>query len=306
MDRGRKMIRYSGAVRMGVSGENITVAVLDTGAMPHPDIADRFQMFRDFTKNNRVSAYDDCGHGTHINGILAGNGRLSGGRLHGIAPKANLINIKILDHKGEGDADSMLRALQWIMDHRAEYRIRILNLSVAVYRMEDVQKLRELSDMLEELCERGILVITAAGNRGPEPGSISGLAAGAKVLTVGCHDYGYRDANGKSCETHSGRGMPGEEIRKPDLVAPGTDISSCSFSYGRGRKVLWGYTSKTGTSMAVPIVSGAAALLLQRYPDMSVYMLKRKLQESTTDLREERIKQGYGMLNLEKMFYPVN
>ena len=200
MDRVRKMIRYSGAVRMGVSGENITVAVLDTGAMPHPDIAERFQMFRDFTKNNRISAYDDCGHGTHINGILAGDGRLSGGRLHGIAPKANLINIKILDHKGEGDADSMLRALQWIMDHRAEYRIRILNLSVAVYRMEDVQKLRELSDMLEELCERGILVITAAGNRGPEPGSISGLAAGAKVLTVGCHDYGYRDANGKSCD----------------------------------------------------------------------------------------------------------
>ena len=58
--------------------------------------------------------------------------------------------------------------------------------------------------------------------------------------------------------------------------------------------------------MAVPIVSGAAALLTEKYPDMGVYMLKRKLQESTTDLYEAQIKQGYGMLNLEKMFYPVN
>lgn len=305
MDRVRRMIRYSGAVKMGLSGKGVTVAVLDSGAMPHPDIADRLKIFMDFTKNHRMSAYDDCGHGTHINGIIAGNGKLSGGQLHGIAPAAALVNIKILDHRGEGNADSMLYALQWVMEHRKEYNIRILNLSVAVYRMEDLRKLRELSGMLERLCESGVLVITAAGNRGPEPGSISGLAAGARVLTVGCHDYGYKDAKGRSCETHSGRGIPGAEIAKPDLVAPGTDIVSCGFSYGRQRNIKWGYESKTGTSMAVPIVSGSAALLLEKYPEMSVYMLKKKLQESTTDLHEKRIKQGFGMLNLEKMFYPV-
>ena len=305
MDRVRRMIRYSGADRMGISGKGVTAVILDSGAMPHPDIADRFKLFMDFTEKRRIASYDDCGHGTHINGILAGNGRLSGGRLHGIAPATELINIKILNHKGEGNADSMLYALQWVMHHRKEYDIRILNLSVAVYRMEDEKKLRELSDMLEKLCERGVLVITAAGNRGPEPGTISGLAAGARVLTVGCHDYGYKDAKGRSCETHSGRGFPGAEIGKPDLVAPGTDILSCSYSYGRRRNILWDYSSKTGTSMAVPIVSGAAALLLEKYPGMSSYMLKKKLQESTTDLHEKRNKQGYGMLNLEKMFYPV-
>ncbi len=305
MERVRKMIRYSGAIRAGVTGEGITVAVLDSGVMPHPDIRGQILAFRDFTGNDQSRAYDDCGHGTHINGILAGNGSMSGGRMQGVAPGCRLINGKILDHKGEGDADSMLAALQWVLTLQKKYHIRILNLSVAVYQMEDERKLKELSDMLEYFCEKGILVVTAAGNRGPKPGSISGLAASCKVLTVGCHDYGYRDAKGKSCETHSGRGTP-SEVRKPDLVAPGTDIASCGFEYGRGRKLIWGYTSKTGTSMAVPIVSGAAALLLEKYPDMSVYMLKRKLQESTTDLHEERIKQGYGMLNLEKMFYPVN
>lgn len=305
MERVKKMIRYSGAVRAGVGGKGVSIAVLDSGIMPHPDLMERMAVFRDFTSLRKSSAYDDCGHGTHINGILAGNGSLSEGRLQGMAPQCRLINGKILDHKGEGDADSMLNALQWVLQLHKEQNIRILNLSVAVYQMEDVQKLKELSDMLDHLCERGILVVTAAGNRGPKPGSISGLAASSKVLTVGCHDYGYRDAKGKSCEMHSGRGTPGE-VRKPDLVAPGTDISSCGFEYRRGKNIVWGYTAKTGTSMAVPIVSGAAALLTEKYPDMGVYMLKRKLQESTTDLYEAQIKQGYGMLNLEKMFYPVN
>ncbi len=305
MERVRKMIRYSGAERAGVTGKGVTVAVLDSGVALHPDIRERIELFRDFTENNYHDVYDDCGHGTHINGILAGDGKMSDGRIAGIAPQCRLINGKILNRKGEGDANHMLQALQWIAEIREEYQIRILNLSVAVYRMEDVQKLKALSDMLEYLCERGILVVTAAGNRGPEVGTISGLAASSKVLTVGCHDYGYCDAMGRSCETHSGRGTPGE-IRKPDLVAPGTDILSCSFDVVRGRKQIWKYASKTGTSMAVPIVSGAAALLLEKYPDMGVYMLKRKLQESTTDLHEAQIKQGYGMLNLEKMFYPAN
>ena len=97
----------------------------------------------------------------------------------------------------------------------------------------------------------------------------------------------------------SGRGRYGLEIRKPDLVAPGTEIYSCAHRPARGRK--WGYTAKTGTSMSVPIVAGAAALLMEQYPQMSAYMVKRKLQLSTTDLHENYAKQGYGMLNMEKL-----
>lgn len=306
MDRVRKLIRCSAADRIGLTGNGIVAAVLDSGVMMHPDFQDRMILFQDFTKAGRINAYDDCGHGTHINGILAGSGKLSGKRYRGIAPGCRLINGKILNQKGEGDSDAMLRALEWILKEKKRYHIRILNLSIAVYQMQDFKKLKLLSDMLERICDEGILVVTAAGNRGPEYGSISGLAESSKVLTVGCHDFGYRDAEGKSCEAHSGRGIPGGEIRKPDLVAPGTDITACGYEFGRKRNIIWGYTSKTGTSMSVPIVSGAAALLLERYPDMSVYMMKRKIQNSTTDLHENRAKQGYGILNLEKMFYPVS
>lgn len=305
MDRVRKLIRYNCIERMGLVGRNSVVAVLDSGVMLHPDIRDQVVMFRDFTKAGKLAPYDDCGHGTHINGILAGNGLLSNGQYKGIAPECRIINGKILNEKGEGECEAMLRALEWIIKEKESYGIRILNLSIAIYRMQDKSKLKMLCDMLEHMCDLGILVVTAAGNHGPEYGSISGIAGSNKVLTVGCHDFGYRDANGKSCEMHSGRGIPGEVIRKPDLVAPGTDITSCGYEYSKGR-IRWGYISKTGTSMSVPIVVGAAALLMEGYPDISVYMMKRKLQESTTDLHENRTKQGYGMLNLEKMFYPVS
>lgn len=305
MDRVRKMIRYGCVDRLGLSGSGITVAVLDSGVMMHPDFADRMILFRDFTKRGKIGAYDDCGHGTHINGILAGDGRISNGQFQGIAPGCQLINAKILNHKGEGDSEGMLRALEWLLEIRKEYRIRILNLSIAVYQMQDLHMLRALEDMLERLSDEGILVVTAAGNHGPGLGTISELAAGAKVLTVGCHDFGYRDAHGRTCELHSGRGIPGGEICKPDLVAPGTDIAACGFQMRRNGRAEWGYVRKTGTSMSVPIISGAAALLLEKYPQMGVYMAKRKIQKSTTDLHEERFKQGYGMLNLEKMFFPV-
>lgn len=299
MDRVKRLIRYACAKRLQLYGRGVRIAVLDSGIAPHPDLTGRTIEFRDFTKQARIGAYDDCGHGTHINGILAGNGFMSDGRYSGMAPECELINAKILHADGEGDSAALLRALEWVLGLHKKRRIHILNLSLAVYGLEDERMLLEMSRMLEYVSEKGILVVTAAGNGGPAYGTISQIAQSSRVLTVGCHDFGYTDKKGRSCEMRSGRGRYGLEIRKPDLVAPGTEIYSCAHRPARGRK--WGYTAKTGTSMSVPIVAGAAALLMEQYPQMSAYMVKRKLQLSTTDLHENYAKQGYGMLNMEKL-----
>lgn len=301
MDRVKRLIRYACADRLQLNGRSVRIAVLDSGVAPHPDLAGRTILFRDFTRQARLGAYDDCGHGTHINGILAGSGIMSGGKYSGMAPACELINAKILQADGEGDSKALLRALEWVLQLHKKQRVHILNLSLAVYGLEDERMLMEMSQMLEYVSEKGILVVTAAGNGGPAYGTISQIALSSRVLTIGCHDFGYKDKKGHSCEMRSGRGVYGLEIRKPDLVAPGTEIYSCAHRPSRMRGRGWGYTAKTGTSMSVPIVAGAAALLLEQQPHMSPYMVKRKLQLSTTDLHENYAKQGYGMLNMEKL-----
>lgn len=114
-------------------GAGITIAVLDSGVSRHPDLAGKIAGFRDFSKSRNQSGadspFDDNGHGTHVCGIHCGSGLASGGRYRGIAPGARLIVGKVLDDKGEGEAESLLEAMDWILSVREKYAIRILNLS---------------------------------------------------------------------------------------------------------------------------------------------------------------------------------
>lgn len=298
MQRVRKQIE----VPEGTCKEaGVTVAVLDTGIGRHPDLTGKLICFRDFVGNRRLM-YDDNGHGTHVCGIICGSGELSGGRYQGIAPASRLVVGKILDAKGDGMAEHMLKALQWVASMREIYRIRILNISVGLGNMTSAEKEKQLQKQVEALWESGIVVVCAAGNKGPANGSISSVGGIGKVITVGCHDGEYcRDIPGR-CETYSGRGYALAHIRKPDLVAPGTEVMSCNAAYGRGHnKQRSPYIAKSGTSMATPIVAGAAALALQKYPTMTNEELKQKITITATDLREPWNKQGWGMVNVRRL-----
>ncbi len=286
----------------------VTVGVLDTGVGNHPDLLGKVMGFRDFVGRNRLM-YDDNGHGTHICGIIAGNGGLSGGRMRGMAPGSRLVVGKVLDHNGDGMTKHMLEALDWILEIRKQYRIRVLNISVGIGEMSDKKKQEALQDKIEEVWSEGIVVVCAAGNKGPMDGSISAVSGSEKVITVGCHDGSFVTDNPKRCATYSGRGKFADRIRKPDVVAPGTDIRSCNVDY-YGVKVPYGYeakgkqeayVAKSGTSMATPIVAGAVALLLQKFPDMTNEDVKRKLTFTATDLGEPWNLQGWGMINVKKL-----
>ncbi len=295
MYRVRKQLGCSDSLQQSCRGNSVTVAVLDTGIYRHPDFMGRIIGFQDFV-NYQSIVYDDSGHGTHVAGCIGGSGAASGGRYKGIAPRSLLLVGKILDKEGEGSIDSMYHGLLWILENRLRYRIRILNISVGIGQSREEKHLDEVVGLLEAVWDAGIVVICAAGNSGPDSGTISPLGKSRKVITVGCHEGGYFGKREDLCENYSGRGE--DELRhgKPDIVAPGTDIISCANTGNR-------YAKKSGTSMATPIVAGAAALLLQKYPYLNNEQVKRKIIYSAKDLGEAWNKQGFGMLDIENLLY---
>ena len=289
-------------------GTGIAIALLDTGVASHPDLDGKILCFRDFVSQNNLSnlyssiSYDDNGHGTHVAGILCGSGQLSAGRYRGLAPGARLVVGKVLDENGDGSAEVMLRGLDWVMALRERYRIRILNISVGIGDLDDKKKEQALQEKLEELWNLGMLVVCAAGNKGPGDGTVSSVGGNSMVVTVGCHDGSFRGGGFLRCENYSGRGDSGAAIRKPDLVAPGTEIMSCNYhlSQFRGRW-LNAYVAKSGTSMATPIVSAAAALAFEKFPSMTNEECKQKLQYTATDLGAPWNQQGWGMVNVRRL-----
>lgn len=304
MDRVRKQIGIPLAAGMNsfrYTGKGITVAVLDTGVGDHPDLFGRTIGFKDFV-NGKEYAYDDSGHGTHVCGIIGGSGKVSGGRYQGIATEANFIVGKVLDKDGEGSAENMLKGLEWILNVRGRYHVKVLNISVGINNIRDKEKEARLRELMEFLWECGIIVICAAGNNGPESGSISSLGRSRKLITVGCHDGEYYKDMPGSCENYSGRGDLFSPLRKPDIVAPGTNIVSCNAFYRNVRgKIRDGYIVKSGTSMATPIISGTAAIFLEKYPHFKCDDFKKRLTYTATDLGESWNKQGWGMVNVKRL-----
>lgn len=300
MDRVKKLIHAEEEEVFPYTGSGVTVAILDTGIAMHPDFADRVIGFHDFVGTSRMP-YDDCGHGTHVAGCLCGNGACSGGLYAGVAPGCRILSGKVLDDKGDGTISNMAAGIEWVLDSRELYQIKILNISVSMGETDHVRMMQYLVSCLEKVWDAGIFVVVAAGNKGPAAGSISPLGASRKVVTVGCHDGNSFHGRQNSCESYSGRGPTCAELKKPDIVAPGTDIMSCSAGF---RQTVRGcrdaYIVKNGTSMSTPLVAGAAALCLQKYSEYSNEQLKRRILWSASDLGESWSKQGWGMLNVAR------
>ena len=267
----------------------------------HPDFSDRVIGFRDFVGKSRLP-YDDCGHGTHVAGILVGDGFCSAGRYAGVAAGCRIVAGKVLDKNGDGTISHMAAGIEWVLKNRELYQIRILNISVSMGETEHKEQMEYLLSCLEEAWAAGIFVVVAAGNRGPAAESLSLLGKSRHVVAVGCHDGNRWRKRDHSCEEYSGRGPTAGELKKPDIVAPGTDITSCNAAFQRlpgGCRNA--YTIKNGTSMSTPLVAGAAALCLQKYSWYTNDQVKRKMLWSASDLGEAWSKQGWGMLHVAGM-----
>lgn len=239
--------------------------------------------------------YDDNGHGTHISAIIGGAGTASDGRYQGVAPGCNLISVKVLDRRGNGYASDVLAGLRWIRENKIRYGIRIVNISVGSYSKKGMSENSALVKGVNAAWDDGLVVVVAAGNNGPGKMTITTPGISRKVITVGCSDD-HKEVNvaGNRMIDYSGRGPTDACICKPDLVAPGSSIVSCTNAAGK-------YTFKSGTSMSTPLVSGAIALLLEKHPDMINRDVKLALRERCVDLGLPKNQQGWGGLDVCKL-----
>ncbi len=310
MNRAANIINLNWAHKRNIYGQGIGVAIVDSGISLHPDFIDkqsRIVAFKDFI-NNRDTPYDDNNHGTHVAGIAGGSGKSSNGLYIGVAPKCNLIGIKVLNHKGNGNVSDVLNGLAWIIRNKEKYNIRVVNISVGTTTTKESHESELLVQGVNEVWDAGIVVLAAAGNNGPNPKSIGAPGNSRKIITVGASDDSISvNLFGNQTKDYSGRGPTPECIKKPDIVCPGSNIISCNATKSMQMKNPIGfrnqpmYVAKSGTSMSTPIVSGAVALLLSQQPDLTPKDVKMKIRECGTDLGYPQNKQGWGLLNIERL-----
>jgi len=275
-------------------GKGVGVAVIDTGVAPHYDLVkpvNRIAAFKDLL-GNREMPYDDDGHGTHVAGIIAGNGYTSC-KYTGTAPCADIISVKALDESGNGTESDILAAMQWIVNNGPLYNVRVINLSLGI-KVEPPYDDDPLIKGANAAVRYGYSVITAAGNNGPGKCTINSPGTSPLVITVGAADLTEDGAIKVASFSSRGPTLTGDT--KPDLIAPGVDICSLDSKNPKG------YAVQSGTSMAAPVVSGVAACLYAMRPDLTPAQVKQILVQDALPLKkEDRYAQGRGLLNY-KMF----
>jgi len=320
-----------------LTGKGVGVAVVDTGVQKDAkdfgktlsDSATRVVKSVSFGQGKPEKGddgmVDKAGHGTHVAGIIAGNGKMSTGAnfhttFYGIAREANIINVRVLDNSGAGSVSGTVAGIDWVIANRTANNIRVLNLSLG-HPVGESYQTDPLCQAVERAWNAGIVVVCAAGNDGrsapdaapgvtdnegfgAEYGSIQSPANDPLVITVGAMKQSL-NGGGRATDkiaTYSGRGPSRFDfVLKPDLVAPGNKVISLeakdSFlesaykqwnqirlaEYSDERdpnKTSEAYFVLSGTSMAAPVVSGAAAVLLQKYPTLSPDTVKARLMLS--------------------------
>ena len=221
MDSTRKLVGVDALFSKGLSGRGVGVAIIDTGCSPHLDFllsSKRKITFIDMVNKKKIM-YDDNGHGTFVCGVVGASGLSSGGVYRGVAPECDLIIIKALDRSGKTQGIKILEAMQWILDNKNKYHIRVVCMS---FGSEPYTRFDALSLGANSLWDAGIVVVSAVGNDGPRVGSVKSPAISSKIISVGSLDSTVKPFK---IADFSSRG-PIFGVLKPDIVAPGVDITS--------------------------------------------------------------------------------
>ncbi|HVG38330.1 MAG TPA: S8 family peptidase, partial [Pyrinomonadaceae bacterium] len=331
---GVNTLNLPGGAPTYLDGTGIGIAVLDSGidlghrAFLNQNNKSRVVLSRDFTGENRID--DPYGHGTHVASIAAGNGRISNAEYIGIAPNANIINLRVLNSKGQGTTSALLASLDWVLANRALYNIRVVNLSLGAPAIESYRN-DPVCRAVRRLVDAGVVVLAAAGNNGKNSsgqkiyGQIHSPGNDPSALTVGAaNTFGSHPRGDDGVASYSSRGPTRsfwtdalgtkryDSLIKPDIVAPGNKLVyaqaddnllvrlnpelDAGVSPVDNRKMMF----MNGSSMATPVAAGAAALLLQVNPKLTPNLVKMILMYTAQPLAGfNMFEQGAGQLNIE-------
>jgi len=287
LDTSVNQINVPSAWNLGYNGTGIKIAVLDTGIDNTDEmLAGKVVAAEVFTGENHTE--DKQGHGTHIAGIVAGNGKYKG-----VAPAALLLNAKVLTDTGSGSTSTIIKGINWAVENDAD----IISLSIGgAYENSD----GPLNAALKDAIDAGVIVVISSGNCGKDCpssncGSFRGVTKPAdleEAIAIG--------AVGKNNEWACfSSGQEFGDYIKPDLVAPGVDVTSSYLGNA--------YRALSGTSISAPFVVGVAALMLQKNSSLNQSSLKSLLENNAVDLGVEGkdVKYGSGMVDVEKLFIPI-
>ncbi|WP_151773069.1 S8 family serine peptidase [Streptomyces abyssomicinicus] len=268
----------------GLTGEGVTVAVLDTGVdVSHPDLTGRIAQSRSFIEGQEVADRD--GHGTHVTSTVGGSGAASDGKEKGVAPDATLAVGKVLDDSGSGSESQIIAGMEWAA---RDVGAKIVSMSLGSQEPSDgTDPMAQAVNTLSR--ETGALFVIAAGNTGT-PSSIGSPGAADAALTVAAVDHEDAPAYFTSAGPRSG-----DNALKPDLAAPGVDILAARSTLSEGSG---DYVALSGTSMATPHIAGVAALLAQRNPDWTGEQLKNALMSTSKRLDTSAYTLGAGRVDV--------
>jgi serine protease AprX len=303
----------------GVTGQGVGVAVVDSGIAAHSALARKVIANVSFVTGD-PSADDKYGHGTHVAGIIAGAAgaasQVTDAYTGGIAPGVQLVNVRVLGDNGAGYTSDVIAGIDWVIENRARYNIRVMNLSLGHPVMEPAA-FDPLTRAVGRAVAAGIVAVVAAGNDGrtsagvPIMGGINSPGNSPYAITVGAViTQGTVARSDDVVAPYSSRGPTKYDMTaKPDLVAPGNRIVSLEAVTGYlGKTYPWlhragtgsnAYMQLSGTSMAAPVVTGAVALLLQGSPSMGTAHVKLALQAGATYMPDGGLMGGgAGSLNV--------
>jgi len=295
-ERGIPSTDYPNAVgadivwQAGVTGSGAVVAVLDTGLATIPALTEttghksgRIIAWVDFIGKSKKPT-DPNGHGTHVAGIIANSEKGLDGEWNGIAPNAKLVGVRVLNERGEGTYESVISGLQWVIENKSRYNIRVVNLSL-VSQVQSPYWADPLDQAVTRAWAKGLVVIVAAGNTGPEAMTITVPGNNPYAITVGAFTDNYTpsDWSDDYVAPFSSAGPTLDGFGKPDLVAPGAHMVSVvpAKSYLADEypdnELGSNYFTIAGTSQATAVVSGMAALVISNNPRLSPDQVKMRL-----------------------------
>ncbi len=296
----------------GITGRGVGVALIDSGVVPVEGLRNQVVTPVDLSFESQAPALknlDTFGHGTHLAGIIAGNDTSSSlkkktdpDQFTGVAPGAEIISVKVASYDGATDVSQVLAAIDWVVQHRTEYNIRVLNLSFGTDSTQDY-RIDPLAYAVEVAWRHGIVVVVAAGNEG-DSGRLNDPAVDPFVIAVGAEDM--KGTPGSGDDLVPDWSSIGNAQRSPDLVAPGKSIASLrnpgswiDVNYPEA-EVGDRYFLGSGTSQATAVVSGAAALLIQQRPNLTPDQVKQLLISTADRLpKADRKSQGAGLIDLK-------